>query len=477
MIDLSPMSLTIAVHIMGRPSRKTKTKTKTKTDWLMQFPGSKNWFIRLRDESGKRVVRSLGTPDRETAVILSLPLVAEHKERLRAARPHLEAGWKLEPGREHAAPDGNGKIVATDRELIHIGDNGGIVKIEPNRSNWLVNLPKGAVLVGDSTPLELRRRYRGAPIINLDALNRPKVATKDDDDAIIDEYLAKATPRVADEARGTWRIYKGLVDKPLKDQKRADGLKLVEYFKSQPGKDGKLMKAASVNKRIGWLRAAVNLAIKNEKLTTNPFAAIGDPVPKKRPRDERRQILDEDDIALCKAHLDEPNERGKKLSAEDQLLFRILATTGMRLSEPYQIIGEERTRDGIRYVHVGTKTDASDRFVPLPADLIPYLPEKIVGQLLPLKEATAKATAVERSAAAASKRLNRFLDECGITDKRKTVHSLRHRASSLLIETDCPDKVRFAIGGWEDPERDQASDVYAHISIGKLKYWIDKIGF
>jgi integrase len=200
-------------------------------------------------------------------------------------------------------------------------------------------------------PAELRRRYRGAPIINLDALERPKVATKNDDDAIIDEYLATATPRVADEARGTWRIYKGLVDKPLKDQKRTDGLKLVEYFKDQPGKDGKPMKA----KRIGWLRAAVNLAIKNEKLTTNPFAAVADPVPKSGQGDERRQILNEDDIALCKAHLDEPNKRGKKLSAEDRLLFRILATTGMRLSEPYQIVGEERTRDGIRYVHVGTK--------------------------------------------------------------------------------------------------------------------------
>jgi hypothetical protein len=116
---------------MGKTSRKTN---RTKTDWLMQFPNSKNWFIRLRDENGRRCVRSLGTSDRETAVILSLPLVAEHKERLRAARPHLEAGWahRLEPGREHAAPDGDGKIVATDRELILIGDNGGIMKIEPN---------------------------------------------------------------------------------------------------------------------------------------------------------------------------------------------------------------------------------------------------------------------------------------------------------------------------------------------------------
>jgi hypothetical protein len=162
--------------------------------------GSDNWHVRLRNAEGRRAVESLGTSDAQEAVILALPKIAEHKARLLAARPRLEASWawRLEPGREHVAPDGNGKIVATDRELIHIDHNGGILKIEPNGgpANRLVNWPMGAVIVGD-TPTrqrltELRQRYKGATIINLAALERPAVAAKSADDAILETYLKHA---------------------------------------------------------------------------------------------------------------------------------------------------------------------------------------------------------------------------------------------------------------------------------------------
>jgi transposase-like protein len=39
---------------------------------------------------------------------------------------------------------------------------------------------------------------------------------------------------------------------------------------------------------------------------------------------------------------------------------------------------------------------------------------------------------------AASKRLNRFLDDIGITDPRKVAHSLRHRAQDRLRAAGCP---------------------------------------
>lgn len=56
-------------------------------------------------------------------------------------------------------------------------------------------------------------------------------------------------------------------------------------------------------------------------------------------------------------------------------------------------------------------------------------------------EATAKKTAEERGAFAASKRLNRFLRDIGITDPCKVVHSLRHRAEDQLREADCPSPI------------------------------------
>ena len=110
-----------------------------------------------------------------------------------------------------------------------------------------------------------------------------------------------------------------------------------------------------------------------------------------------------------------------RLDKADQLLVRLLASTGMRLSEAFEIDGEEKER-GVRYVIVGKKTEQSLRRVPLPAAVLPYLPKSIKG---PLFDRSKNADPSD----AASKRLNRFLDDCGIVDKRKVVHSFRHRAA------------------------------------------------
>ena len=60
-------------------------------------------------------------------------MITEHKRRLLDARPRIEPTWqhRLEPGREHVGEDG-GRILATERELFHIGHNGPITRTEPN---------------------------------------------------------------------------------------------------------------------------------------------------------------------------------------------------------------------------------------------------------------------------------------------------------------------------------------------------------
>jgi hypothetical protein len=88
---------------------------------------------------------------------------------------------KLEPGREHAGPDG-GKIVATDRELIHIGSNGSIIRSEPNgesRYRWVAP-PQPTLRVGPS-PVPANWLRFGAPrtpflCLLLVYLRRPKEA-------------------------------------------------------------------------------------------------------------------------------------------------------------------------------------------------------------------------------------------------------------------------------------------------------------
>ena len=119
--------------------RRSVSKTKRKTDYLFQRPGSANWYVKLQSP-GKRVEKSLGTPDRRQAEILALPMIGEHKSALLAARPRLETIWRhqLEPGREHAVPDG-GRILATDRDLFYIGHNGSI--LGPSRMAAQPRLP------------------------------------------------------------------------------------------------------------------------------------------------------------------------------------------------------------------------------------------------------------------------------------------------------------------------------------------------
>jgi integrase len=421
--------------------------------------GSDNWHVRLRNAEGRRAVESLGTSDAKEAVILALPRIAEHKARLLAARPRLEASWahRLEPGREHAAPDGNGKIVATDRELIHIGHNGGILKIEPNGgpANRLVNMPMGAVIVGDTPTRPLSELRRIGPVINLASLERPAAATKSADDAVLETYLkhANITGHYEREARATWSLYKTLTDsKALKDASRDDGRLLVAHF------EGEGNKSATITKKIGWLTAAVNLAIKEGKLKFNPFSGV---VPQ-RDDAQRRLPLSEAEIAECKIKLD-------KLGDADRLLFRVLATTGMRLSEAFQI-DSEGTEGGARFCIVGKKTDQSLRRVPFPADLLPYLPATIKGQLF------ARIGTLKRTSDAASKRLMRFLrDDCSITDPRKVVHSLRHRAKDRSRAVGCPLNVQYELFGHE--EKTIAAGYGVGSPVPLLKEWIDRIGF
>jgi integrase len=415
--------------------------------YIFQRPGSSNWYVKLRAPGAKRVEKSLGTSDKLQAEIAAAPLVAAHKAAILAARPRIEAAWqhRLEPGREHAAPDG--KIVATDKELIHIGHNGGIVKIEPNGS-------PAFQLVG--APLNMRTLAEAFITADFGAGRgeRPAVAAKNGDDAILETYLkhANVTGYYEREARATWALFKTLCDKPLKDADRDDGRKLVARFDAQE------LKSATITKKIGWLTAAVNLAIKEGKLKFNPFSGV---VPQ-RDDAERRLPLSDADIAEAKSKL-------AKLSDTDTLLFRVLATTGMRLGEAFQIDGEG-IEGGARFVIVGKKTDQSLRRVPLPAHLLPHLPATIKGRLFP------RIGTLKRTSDAASKRLMRFLrDDCGIADTRKVIHSLRHRAKDRSRAAGCPLNVQYELFGHE--EKTIAAGYGVGSPVPLLKKWIDKIGF
>jgi integrase len=417
---------------------------KRKRDYLFLRPGSQNWHIKLQSPTG-RIERSLGTPDRRQAEVLALPLIAEHKMVLLTRRPHIFRNWvpAMEPGREHVAEDGH-RVIATERELIHVNPDG-TTRAEPNGGMGWTLTTGYPVTADDIQALAAVATGKASP--------RPTVATKNGDDALLETYLSHAniTGYYEREARSVWALYKTLTNsKPLKDADRDDGRKLVAHF------EGEGLKSATIAKKIGWLNAMANLAIKEGRLKFNPFAGV---VPK---RDDKQQRL-----PLTDADMKEIKRNFARLDASDQTLFRLLASTGMRLSEAFEIDGEEKER-AVRYVIVGHKTEQSKRRVPLPTAVLPFLPKAINGPLF------ARSRHVD-SADAASKRLNRFLNDCGIVDRRKVVHSLRHRAQDRLRAAGCPEDIRWALLGHE--EKTVAAGYGEGFPVPLLRKWIDKIGF
>jgi integrase len=417
--------------------------------YLFQRSGSNNWWIRLRSPSG-RVEKSLRTSDRREAEILAGPLVTAHRAALLAARPRLVMVWqhRLEPGRKHVGLDG-GEILATDSELFHLGDDGAIIRSEPNGGPQQIIASGPYPSHAAHTAAIIRRGRMGT-----ENFERPTVAVKNGDDAILETYIRhrNISGYIEREARQVWALFKMLTDnKPLKECNRDDARKLVAHFEAQG------LKSKTIEKKIAWPNAAVNLAIEEgQHKTINPFSAV---VPEQK-NGERRLPLKDADMKIIKLSF-------TRLDKADQLLVRLLASTGMRISEAFEIDGEEKER-GVRYVMVGKKTEQSLRRVPLPAAVLPYLPKSIKGPLFDRSKNTDPSDA-------ASKRLNRFLREIGIVDKRKVVHSLRHRAQDRLRAAGCPEDVRWAILGHE--KETVAAGYGEGFPVTLLKKWIDKIRF
>jgi integrase len=411
--------------------------------YLFQRSGSENYYVKLRSPAG-RVERSLGTSDRREAEVIAGPMITAHKASLLAARPRVETTWvrEYEPGL-HTGLEGE-RIYATATELHYLDAEGHAARIEPNGV-----LTRRLVGVGHPVPFSADREFR---LFDAAQGERPKVPNKNGDDAILDTYLNHRNITEYDrrEAETTWTLYKQLTDsKPLKDASRDDGRKLVAHFQELGNK------RATIEKKLSWLRAAVELAMDEGKLKFNPFSNV---VP--RVDDELRRVpLNDADMKAAKQNLD-------NLSESDQLLFRVLATTGMRLSEAYQIDGELK-ENGVRYVIVGEKTEQSRRRVPLPSALLPFLPKAVKGPLF--------GENTRANHRAASKRFGRFLNECGIDDPSKVLHSLRHRAQDRLRAAGAPQDIREALLGHS--KMTVGESYGAGFPVTMLKKWVDKIGF
>lgn len=412
--------------------------------YLFRRKDSANLYLRLQPPGQKVIERSLGTPDVKAAEIAAADLIKRHKTFMYARRPTVTPIWHraYEPGLRMIHGE---QVIATDRELQYLDASGNVIRREPNGGP--------AELL---TPVPLS----GVPSFKVyDEVKRPVLPTKGDDDKLLEAYLEHngITGPPEKQARNLWHILKEVVDKPLAKMTREDGRDIIKHLEKQAG--GKI-KRATLRRTLVPLVAAVNLAIDEGKLTFNPFSGV---VGDRGEDSDKRKRFTEDDMKLIRASL-------HLLGESDRLLVRLLATTGVRRGEAFEI-NSEQIENGIRFCVVGTKTPQSLRRIPFPADLLPYLPLKITGQLIPGRLDSA------------SKRLREWLTKIGITDPTKApMHSFRHRAKRRLINADVRSELINAVGGWSDGKKKNSGEDYgkdednAVFSITKVREAIDKIG-
>ncbi len=429
--------------------------------YLFRRKDSPNLYIRLQPPGQKVIEHSLGTSDVAAAELAALDLIKKHKQLMYQRRSirtvrrtvttfwdstHRQFGLQVIDGRQ---------VFVTEREIrdpetgAFIGPNGGPAEL-------LSPAPRNVSFEA----YDDAKRVAAPP-------------TKGSDDDLLETYIAdnKITGLRERQARDIWHIFRTVVNKPLKLCTRDDGRAIVAHLEDQAGGE---IKSATLRRRMVPLVATINLAIGEGKLTFNPFSGV---VPKRDDEDER-DAFTEDDMALMRANL-------HKLDKNDQLLVRLLATTGIRRGEAFEI-DREQIEDGIRFVTIGTKTPQSRRRVPFPADLLPFLPEKITGQLITGRMDSA------------GKRLAKWMYEIGIAgvtdpdgadeDKapgelnKAVMHSFRHRAAQRLRAAISDESLREAVGGWANGKTKKSSRKYGNkhgkgFPLSKLREAIDCIGF
>jgi integrase len=434
--------------------------------YLFQRAGSANWYLRLvvpadADKPRKVIERSLGETDKDAAWQAAADQIKTHKammlQRRQARVARIVHGpWapEFDPGL-HTLPDGR-TLIATATDLTYSDGT--------RRPNG------GPMIYLTGAPLDAAQTFKALDdawdngAVGPVKTDRPVLVRKDadPDDALLELYIANGSvkkrvplnPTRAKEARAIWATFKRVVEgKVLKDCTRDDGRKLVAHLEAeQPG-----IKSATLRRALVPLVSAVTLAINEGKHAgINPFVGV---VPNRKDSKTVEGFTDAD-MKLIRANV-------HKLAKADQLLLRVLASTGMDRSEAFSVKGE-RTDNGVRYCVIGTKTEARPRRVPFPKILLPHLPKAIKGVLFTgRKDST-------------SKRITEFLTDIGVMreDGRNLspLHSFRHRAATKLRQAKVSSELRYAIGGWTDGEKPNSGWNYGEWPIKTLREAIDHIG-
>ena len=230
-------------------------------------------------------------------------------------------------------------------------------------------------------------------------------------------------------AIGTQRV----AQTPLNEITRADANALRDYLLER-------MKPSSVHRYITVVRAAVNYVVTEHSLNI-PNVFNGLRIKGASASIDDRLPISDQDLAMARPNFDD--------DAVANALFITLTDTGARLSEITGLeVGDINLQqrsitirpNGVRAL----KTKGSQRILPLSQSALEALQEhrRGKGDTQPMFPDYARPRGRDAASAMMMKRLRR-----SITDKKLTMHSLRHRMKDKLRNTGCPEAISLAVLG------------------------------
>lgn len=252
-------------------------------------------------------------------------------------------------------------------------------------------------------------------------------------------------------------------------------------------KDALLAKvsAATVEKKLGFIRAVFNLAEDNSRIEKNPSDGVKVSMPKnpQKPRVE----FDSKDIALIFSQplfVSKEIPEGKQPGGIAAYWLPLLGMfTGARLEELGQmLVSDVKNADGIWFLDINNEEEkqvknvASVRQVPIHSKLIELgfleyvrsLPAD--GRVFPLLYRAQDGKLTNNF----SKWFGRWKREIGITDGRKTFHSFRHGFATACRAAEVPTGTQYGITGHTDGN---VGGTYGEIPLRAKSMAIERVKF
>ncbi len=231
-------------------------------------------------------------------------------------------------------------------------------------------------------------------------------------------------------------------DKPHATINRSDARTLRDYFRN------KGLAISTVNKHVKTVATIWKVAAQDQELASaNPFVGhtIADPVP----NIEKRSTLSPEEVSALL-------ERRSHMNPELAAILTVLAYTGARVAEITGLCSIDFARGNSTNIpHIilqpnalrGLKSHSSRRKVPLLGEALSSLAAMVHGKAQDSSQPIFERYSGDSGPTNASAALMKQLRAAGITDKKKTIHSLRHTVKQALRDVGCPKDVSDAIQG------------------------------